>query len=185
MVKFSAQSEHFSAFVVKGLTWTRKSHHLKIVITIFSHHKIPCQPAPLLPAAPSLFTWRTSPLAPGGEFPSTLDPGLLTTAPPLTSFLTPSHPTHRSSYNVYIDDINNTSCPCLAQSKLSFLKLFHLKNYWMIWSGPPAYHKSASMWKAYKAWSKSCHDVIIKNGTKVMPISTTGSKKIVNSSRCR
>ncbi len=54
-------------------------------------------------------------LSRGGEFPSTLVPGLLTTAPPLAGPFTPSHPTHRSSYNVYIDDINNTSRPRLAQ----------------------------------------------------------------------
>ncbi len=53
-------------------------------------------------------------LARGGEFLSTLVPGLLTTAPPLASPFTLSHPTHRSSYNVYIDDMNNTSRPRLA-----------------------------------------------------------------------
>jgi hypothetical protein len=63
---------------------------------------------PLLPATPLLLTWRTSLCARGGELPSTLVPGLLTTAPPFTSSPTPSHPTHRSSYKVYIDDINNT-----------------------------------------------------------------------------
>ncbi len=76
---------------------------------------MPVQPNPysLLPRVyllgePALF-------ARGGEFPSTLVPGLLTTAPPFTSPPTPSHPTHRLSYNVYIDDINNTSRPRLAQ----------------------------------------------------------------------
>jgi hypothetical protein len=79
-------------------------------------HIINAHPSrPLLPATPCLLTWRTSPLARGGEFLSTLVPGLLTTAPPLASPFTFSHPTHRSSYNVYIEDINNTSRPRLAQ----------------------------------------------------------------------
>ncbi len=71
------------------------------------------QPAPssLLP----VFTWRTSSLVRSGECPSTLVPGLLTTAPPLASSPTLSHPPHRSSYDVYIDDINNPSRPCLAK----------------------------------------------------------------------
>jgi hypothetical protein len=74
-------------------------------ITIFTHHK---NAQSTRPYSLCLLTWRTSPLARGGEFPSTLVPGLLTTAPPFTSSPTPSHPTHRSSYNVYINDINNT-----------------------------------------------------------------------------
>jgi hypothetical protein len=61
-------------------------------------------------------------LARSGEYPSTVVPSLLTTAPPFTSSPTPSHPTHRSSYNVYIDDINNTSRPRLAQVDIEFIE---------------------------------------------------------------
>ncbi len=69
--------------------------------------KCPVNP-PLIPCCPCLRTRRTSPLARGGEFPFTLVPGLLITTPPFISPSTPSHPTHGSSYNVYIDDISNT-----------------------------------------------------------------------------
>ncbi len=78
-----------------------------------------CPTRPLLPATPCLLTWRTSPLSHGGEFPSTIVPGLLTTTSPLASPFTLSHQTHRSSYNVNIDDINNTSHPRLAQERPS------------------------------------------------------------------
>jgi hypothetical protein len=49
----------------------------------------------------------------GGEYPSTLVRGLLKTAPPFASSTTLSQPP-RSSYNIYIDNINNTSRPRLA-----------------------------------------------------------------------
>jgi hypothetical protein len=77
----------------------------------------------LLPATQCLLFWRTSSLARGGEFLSTLVPDLLTTAPPLASPFALSHPTHRSHYNVYIDDISNTSLPHLAQFFISVLFL--------------------------------------------------------------
>ncbi len=48
---------------------------------------------PLAPYYPCLLTWRTSFFACGGEYPSTLVPGLPTTAPPFASPPTLSHPT--------------------------------------------------------------------------------------------
>jgi hypothetical protein len=54
-------------------------------------HIINARPThPLFLATLSLLTRRTSLLARGGEFPSTLVPGLLITAPPLASPFTPS-----------------------------------------------------------------------------------------------
>jgi hypothetical protein len=92
-----------------------KSHHLQIIYyNIYTSYNARST-RPLLPTALCLLTWRTSSLACGGEYPSTLVPGLLTFAPPFASPPTLSHPPYRSSYNVYIDDINNTSRPHLAQ----------------------------------------------------------------------
>ncbi len=47
------------------------------------------------------------------ECPFTLVPGLLSTAHPL--LLLPPNTSHRSSYNIYTDDINNISCLRLTQ----------------------------------------------------------------------
>jgi hypothetical protein len=82
-----------------------------------------CPTRPLLPTAPCLLTWRTSPLARSGKFPSTLVPGLLTTAPPLASPFTPSHPTHRSSYNVY-RDVSTTLAVLAWHTSLSDVVFF-------------------------------------------------------------
>ncbi len=62
-------------------------------ITIFTYHIIPHSQNPLPPAIPCLLTWRTNFFASGGEYPSTLVPGLPTTAPPFASSPTLSHPT--------------------------------------------------------------------------------------------
>jgi hypothetical protein len=48
---------------------------------------------PLFPIILCSLTWRTSFFAHGGEHPSTLVPGLLSTAPPFASYPTLSHPT--------------------------------------------------------------------------------------------
>ncbi len=79
---------------------------------------MPSQPTPC-PLVPRIYLLGEPAilLVASGKYPSTLVPGLLTTASPFTSSPTASHPTHRSSYNVYIDDINNcTSRPRLAHS---------------------------------------------------------------------
>jgi hypothetical protein len=78
---------------------------------------MPGQPAPysLLPRV-YILIWRTSPLARGSEFLSTLVLGLWTSAPPFASL--PSlhtQPTEQVTMFIYIDDINYTSRPCLAQ----------------------------------------------------------------------
>jgi hypothetical protein len=51
------------------------------------------QPNPFLSTNPCLLTWITSFFSRGGEYPSTLVPDLLTTAPPFASSPTLSHPT--------------------------------------------------------------------------------------------
>jgi hypothetical protein len=88
------------------LTWTRKSHHLQIIYyNIYTSYNA-WSTHPLLPTAPSLLTWRTSFLARVGEYPSTLVPGLLTTAPPFAcshtlqielQYLHRRHQQHQSS----------------------------------------------------------------------------------------
>ncbi len=62
-------------------------------ITIFTHYLMPHPTQPLAHRTPCLLTWRTSFFACGGEYPFTLVPGLLTTAPPFASLPTLSHPT--------------------------------------------------------------------------------------------
>jgi hypothetical protein len=67
------------------------------------------QPNPLLTVIPCFTYLENQLLCSWCEYPSTLVPGLLTTAPPFARAFTP----HRSSFNIYIDDINNnTNCPC-------------------------------------------------------------------------
>jgi hypothetical protein len=60
------------------------------------------QPNPLPLIAPSLLTWRTSLLAHGGEYQSTLVSGLLTTAPPFASSPTLSHPEDQVTVFTYM-----------------------------------------------------------------------------------
>ncbi len=56
------------------------------------------------------------------EYPSTLVPGLLSTAHPL--LLLPPWHAPRLSYNIYLDDINNTSRPRLTHLCCFTLKTF-------------------------------------------------------------
>ncbi len=74
-------------------------------------------PHPLLPLTPypfytcktqSLLTWRTSFSCSWSEYPSTLVPGLLSTAHPL--LLHPPQGIPWIKLHIYIDDINNISC---------------------------------------------------------------------------
>jgi hypothetical protein len=66
---------------------------------------------PLAPFCPLFTNLENQLLFSWCEYPSTLVPILLTTAPPSASSLTLSHPTDQ----VTIDDINNTSRPRRAQ----------------------------------------------------------------------
>jgi hypothetical protein len=75
------------------LTWHRNLVIHRSYITIFTHHLMPHSPNPLPPAIQCLLTWRTNFFAHGGEYPSTLVPGLPTIALPFASSPTLSHPT--------------------------------------------------------------------------------------------
>jgi hypothetical protein len=71
-----------------------ESHHLQIIhCNIYTLIYCLFQPNPLLPAILCLLIWRTSSFARGGEYPTTLVPGLLTNAQPFASSPTLSHPT--------------------------------------------------------------------------------------------
>jgi hypothetical protein len=69
-----------------------ESHYLQIIYyniyTSFNAHSTQL----LLPTILYLLTWRTNVFARSGEYPSTLAPGLPTTAPPFASSPALSHP---------------------------------------------------------------------------------------------
>ncbi len=76
------------------LTWTQRFYYIVDYILQYLHdNRCLIQPNPLLPTNPCLLTWRTNFFARGVEYPSTLVPGLPTTAPTFASPPTLSHPT--------------------------------------------------------------------------------------------
>ncbi len=84
-----------------------------IYYSIYTSDEIHTNPAPC-PLSPSiLLTWRTSFLARGANTHPLLSL-VCCQLPTLCCFSQPSTP-HRSSYNIYIDDINNISHSRLTQ----------------------------------------------------------------------
>jgi hypothetical protein len=108
------------------LTWTQNLIIRRSYITIFTHKIRLASTQPLATHCPLFFichlsfllpafllTWRTSFLARG----ATTHPLLSLVCYQLPTLCCSSHPNtpHRSSYNIYIDHINNISHPRLTQ----------------------------------------------------------------------
>ncbi len=110
---------------------TKSCYSQLIYYSIYTHdiahvNPTPCSPLPALFYLPSslyvthfLHTWRTSYLA----CDSNTHPLLSLVCYQLFTLCHFSHPNipHRSSYNIYIDDINNISCPVWYTTLLYYL----------------------------------------------------------------